>query len=379
MQSDTSGKRKFSGIKQWKADIAKQEMELAEQKQEIARLERLEEKQKVLGQAAKLREQAEKLERKAAVLDQQAAAKTQVSTNTVPCVTAPVSASVAASVAASVSESVSKTSSREQWVKLTKELERKADKPRNDDDGRDAWLGGPTFFELNCQLKPNDPDCLGEHCYHPIHDREIWDLKNNPTGNVMRFDNFQMQRRSTPTVTDARLGELQKQAEENYARNLKKEERAQKLQQSAANGGAAVSAASGASARKPITTYSQIRGGRGGKFVGAPRKCPAGKTKKSKTFVSYAERTAEQVKKLVEEYKPMNAEQRQKILQEAKTAFCDNYPCFGGDEKRPMQLNPDGHDGSSFSWECNVCGLIKNKQSQSNILKALRDLGLKIF
>ena len=284
MQSE-SGKTKLSELEQMKADVEQQKLELAEKEEEVKRLVK---KQKMMEQAAKLREQAQELERQAAELVQQATAKTTVSTNTERGVAGSASlqpASVAAPVVTPVAAHVAAKPNVSTWPKLTQALLRHADKvqpdgPRNSDDGGPAWLGG-TFFEIKCQMTKDDPDCAGEHCHDPAHNREIYNREKNPEGNVMRFhDGSQMQRRPTPTVTDERLRELQKTAEQEKARHAKKQRGKKRdaqdvinsSKQSAANGGAAVSAAGGAavsasggaSNNKPVMTVSRAKGGRGG-------------------------------------------------------------------------------------------------------------------
>ena len=426
MQSE-SGKRKLMELEQMKADVAQQKLELAEKEKAV---ERLEKRQKMMEQAAKLREQVKELERQTAELDQQATAKTTVSTNTERCiagsaslqpttvsksVVAPVAAKsvalpnavhdaamqdaaiedivlgaakdvinsskqsaapVSASVAASGSKSVSKTSCRG-WPELVQTLQRTALPPRNYDDGNHALLGG-TFFEIDCQFTPNDPECMGERCHHPAHNREIYDPEKNPTGNVMRFDDdYQMQRRPTPTVTDKRRRELQKTAQEEHASLAKKKQREQKSKQSADNGGAAVSAASGASARKP--TFSQLRGGRGGKRVGAPRKCPvnnATKPKKSKKeFVSHAVQKAAQIASHVQKFQHLNAEDAKKEINKVKEeAICRVCPGH-----KLMQLVPHGPDGTDFAWICEVCEVQSHNCNRSHILTAFAQLEYKIF
>lgn len=371
MQSDHSGKRKTRDLEQLKADIAQQELRLEEQKQAVARLE---ERDKMLEQAEFHREEMKKLERKAAVLDQQAAAKTQVSTNTELCVAAPVSASV--------SKSVSKTSSSK-WPGLVQELRRTAPPPRNCDDGRPAMLGGSqTFFEINCQFTQNDSECMGENCHHPAHDREIYDDEKNPTGNVMRFkDDFQMQRRPTPTVTVKRQLELQKKAKEEHERDAKKKQREQKSKQSADNGGAAVSAASGASAGRASAGKPAALGvSSGGKrTVGAPRTCPvnnATKPKKSKKeFVSHAVQKAAQIAAHVQKFQHLNAEDAKKEINKVKEeAICRVCP---GHEL--MKTVPHGPDGTDFAWICEVCEVQSNNCNRSHVLTAFAQLKYKIF
>ena len=383
MQSE-SDKRKLSELEQMKADIAQQELALEEQKKEFQRLEK---KQKVDAELEKCLEQLQQLQQQAAQLNQPVAAKAPVSTNTERCI-----AGSASLKPATVAALVGAPAKRPGWPALTKALQHKARPPRTNDIRGGAWLGDGYFFEINCRMKKDDPECAGPHCHAKAHDREIWS-EENPHGNVVREDNgCQWHRRCPPTVTVKRRQELQKTAEQYVAQHEKKQRKQNRAvlqksgaaedvinspKQSAANGGAAVSAAGGASASRPAISFSRARGGK--RAVGAPRKCPKNQNPK-----------AQQIALLVTKYRPMSEEKAKNEIEKAKRIPCNTcYYTYLNDvrfETKPTQhksvedyVNKHGFmdmvpSGSGWLWKCKRCQDPGMYPPNDNTLQAFQQL-----